>query len=255
MERKSIHPFGLEIRATEPLLSLQDHVVRQWVASDRVVVLRGMPKPSDAQILEFCGKLGQILEWEFGAFNELKVDDAAKNYLYTNRAVPMHWDGAFVGRIPHLIFFYCQMASDIPDAGGETLFCDSIDLVASLNELEKSQLSTLEVKYSTDKVAHYGGSFTSPLIVPHPKTGQATLRYAEPVSDLNPVHLQVAGMSDEEQESLIVQLRQKLYEPSRCYAHKWRTGDIVIADNHALLHGRNAFRNSAPRHLRRVNVL
>ncbi len=28
----------------------------------------------------------------------------------------------------------------------------------------------------------------------------------------------------------------------------------IIADNHALLHGRNAFVHAAPRHIRRVNV-
>jgi len=38
-------------------------------------------------------------------------------------------------------------------------------------------------------------------------------------------------------------------------AHHWRTGDIVIADNHALLHGRRAFKQDAKRHLRRVNIL
>ena len=49
MERKSINPFGLEVIATEPLLSLQAHVVRQWVASDEAVVLRGLPTSAAGQ--------------------------------------------------------------------------------------------------------------------------------------------------------------------------------------------------------------
>ena len=35
----------------------------------------------------------------------MKVDQQAQNYLYTNRSVPFHWDGAFAGRVPRYIFF------------------------------------------------------------------------------------------------------------------------------------------------------
>jgi len=51
------------------------------------------------------------------------------------------------------------------------------------------------------------------------------------------------------------QMRDLLYRPEYLYAHSWRTGDIVVADNHALLHGRNAYLQESPRHLRRVNIL
>lgn len=40
-----------------------------------------------------------------------------------------------------------------------------------------------------------------------------------------------------------------------CYDHAWNMKDIVIADNHALRHGRRAFSETADRHLRRVNVM
>ncbi len=250
-----LKPFGLVVHANKPLFELPIDNIRQWTAKHRVVVLRDVETPTDNQILEFCGRLGEVLEWEFGAFNELKVDTDAKNYLYTNRQVPMHWDGAFVGRVPQLIFFYCQEATGNLDAGGETTFCDSVDLVARLSEIERQHLGQLEVTYSTDKVVHYGGSFTSPLIIPHPRTGEPTLRYAEPVADLNPIHVHVVGLPASEQETLMAELKQKLYAPSRLYAHTWRTGDIVLADNHALLHGRNAFQSVTRRHLRRVNIL
>lgn len=255
MTLKPLQPFGLQVDAIESLSNLQPDLVNEWIDSHRLVVLRGLPVHSDEQLLDFCGKLGQVLEWEFGAFNELKIDPDTKNYLYTNRRVPMHWDGAFLGRIPHLIFFYCQSSSAETDTGGETVFCDSIDLVAKLSPAEREHLDPIAVTYTTDKVAHYGGSFTSPLIVPHPKFGVDTLRYAEPVTDLNPVQLQIPGLSDDEKETLLFKMEQRLYDSSRCYTHAWRTNDILIADNHALLHGRNAFQASVHRHLRRVNIL
>ncbi|MDF5900390.1 4-hydroxyphenylacetate 3-hydroxylase N-terminal domain-containing protein [Pseudomonas aeruginosa] len=43
-----------------------------------------------------------------------------------------------------------------------------------------------------------------------------------------------------------------MYHPQAHYAHRWRSDDLVIADNRTLLHGREAFVHRAPRHLRRV---
>jgi alpha-ketoglutarate-dependent taurine dioxygenase len=50
-----------------------------------------------------------------------------------------------------------------------------------------------------------------------------------------------------------------LRDPQNCAEHAWRAGDVLIADNHALLHGRKAFVkafvDAARRHIRRVNIL
>ena len=138
----------------------------------------------------------------FGAINELRVDVEAQNYLYTNRAVPFHWDGAFVGRVPHVIFFHCAQAP--PDGlGGETLFCNTVDLVESLTREEREHLHTVTITYSTDKIAHYGGQFTAPLLSTHPVTPHSVMRFAEPVDDLNPVHLEITGVEPKEREAFL----------------------------------------------------
>jgi alpha-ketoglutarate-dependent taurine dioxygenase len=41
----------------------------------------------------------------------------------------------------------------------------------------------------------------------------------------------------------------RFYDAAACYAHRWREGDVLVADNLALLHGRAPF---APDTLRRV---
>ena len=48
--------------------------------------------------------------------------------------------------------------------------------------------------------------------------------------------------------------RGRLYDPEACYVHAWREGDVLLADNHALFHGRAAFAQEARRRVRRVNV-
>src|SRR5262245_14164824 len=130
-KRKSLLPFGLEIRAREPgteLGAIPVAELRAWVREHRVVLLRGFAPPEGEALPRFAGTLGEILNWEFGAVNEVRTRAEAKNYLYTDHAVPFHWDGAFAGRIPHSIVFHCEEAPP-PGGGGETLFCDTVRLL------------------------------------------------------------------------------------------------------------------------------
>lgn len=247
----SLQPFGLLLEGVAELSDLPADQLKALVASHRVVVIRGARPPEQEEMLDYCRQLGQILEWQFGAVNELKASSEAKNYLYTPAPVPYHWDGAFVGKIPHYIFFHCQQAPD-PEAGGETTFCDTCQIWKEASPEQQALWSATSVTYSTEKVVHYGGSFSSPLVARHPVSGETVLRYAEPVRDLNPVRLEFQPPESARVEAEMADL---LYRPRYQYAHSWRTGDIVIADNHALLHGRNGYRRESPRHLRRVNIL
>lgn len=251
-----LQPTGILVQASESssLLDTNIDLLRTWIDQYRVVVLRGLRSPDDQQMRQFCEHLGTILEWEFGAVNELMVRQDSRSYLYTNREVPFHWDGAFVGKIPHYIFFHCQVAPG-QGSGGETTFCDTIKLLQSLTAEELSQWSEISVTYRTEKIVHYGGEFTSPLITPHPVLRDKVLRFAEPVMDLNPVNLEVHGLSPKKAADLVSRMHQLLNAPEFCYAHQWQTNDIVIADNHALLHGRRPFTSATQRHLRRINVL
>jgi alpha-ketoglutarate-dependent taurine dioxygenase len=255
MKTQVVDPFGLEVTlAGNALSSVSVEDARVWVAKHQVVVLRDVKPPNNDEILSFGRGLGEILEWQFGAINELRTDPNAKNYLYTHREVPFHWDGAFVGRIPHFIFFHCADAGP-EDSGGATLFCDTIGLVSQLDEAVLERWRKVSITYQTEKIAHYGGQFTASLIDEHPVSKQAVLRFAEPVEDLNPVRLSVEGIPKDEQPQFLAQMAILLRDPSVCYAHAWRQNDIVLADNFALLHGRREFALTATRHLRRLNVM
>jgi hypothetical protein len=48
---------------------------------------------------------------------------------------------------------------------------------------------------------------------------------------------------------------RRVYDPAVRLAHTWRPGDVVMTDNHALLHGRRAYTDPGRRHLQRVNIL
>jgi alpha-ketoglutarate-dependent taurine dioxygenase len=252
-----LSPFGLIVNSRSEGANLHDipiETLKEWVDQHRVVVLRRFAPLTGKLLPEFCQKLGELLDWDFGVVNELRVHADSKNYLYTNHAVPFHWDGAFVGRIPHYIFFHCDVAPPV-HSGGETLFCDTLRLLDQAPLEEQEKWARITITYSTQKVVHYGGSFTSSMIVRHPTSGEKILRFAEPVEDLNPVRLEIKGIATGQRDLFLQDLRRRLYSANVCLTHQWLTGDILLADNQRLLHGRRAFAATAWRQIRRVNIM
>ena len=54
--------------------------------------------------------------------------------------------------------------------------------------------------------------------------------------------------------NILQDLHQRLYDPRYFYAHQWQGGDVVIADNLGLLHGREGFTARSARHIQRVHI-
>ena len=93
------------------------------------------------------------------------------------------------------------------------------------------------------------------MITTHSINQTPVIRYAEPVVDLNPVKLVIQGVADKDQSEFIQDMSRRLRDGRCCYSHQWIAGDVVIADNYTLLHGREAFAPGSLRHIRRVNVV
>ena len=112
-----LEPFGLVVtapRGGSVVAAVAPATLERWVAEHRLVVLRGFAPLEGAALPAFCETLGELLAWEFGAVNQLEARSGAQNYIYTRRAVPLHWDGAFAGRAPRLIVFHCDEAPRPP---------------------------------------------------------------------------------------------------------------------------------------------
>jgi alpha-ketoglutarate-dependent taurine dioxygenase len=257
-----LDPFGLLVQppaapgAGTGLTRLPPTALARWAGSSRVVVLRGFDPLPQQELVSYCHRWGELLEWDFGAVLDLIVHDEPQNYLFTRGPVPLHWDGAFARQVPSYMFFQCVQAP-APGSGGETTFCDTAAVWQRAGAALRARWEKVEVCYRTDKVAHYGGEITSPLACAHPLTRERTLRYAEPLDPAafqNPVSLTLTGVADSARQDFLTEIRDHLYQPDVLYAHAWRDGDYVVADNHAVLHGRNAFTAGSPRHLRRVHI-
>lgn len=256
-QTEQLSPFGVVVMAHDSganLNAVDVETIAGLVDAHRVAVFRGFASLDGDALPEFCKTLGTLLEWDFGFVNELRNSADAQNYLYTNREVPFHWDGAFAGRIPRYIFFHCDVAPE-PGTGGETLFSDTTLILRNANSATKARWRRIMITYSTEKIVHYGGKFSSPMICPKLFGNEEVIRYAEPVGDLNPVELEIEGIALGERDTFLNDIHKRLHDTLVCYRHEWKNGDIVIADNTVLLHGRSAFQDETERHIRRVNIL
>jgi alpha-ketoglutarate-dependent taurine dioxygenase len=256
LSTNELSPFGLEVtsKTAGEIASVPTRELKDWIAANRFVLLRGFAPLSTDSLMSLARTLGEPLEWEFGAINELVAKTDAKNYIYTTAGVPFHWDGAFVGKIPHYILFSCEVAP-ATGSGGETIFCDGNRVLQGARPEQRVLWNATSITYSCERVVHYGGKFTSPMVVHHPASGEETLRFAEPVQDLNPVALEIPSLSPPQRDALIEEMTILLRDPKNCAEHAWSAGDVLIADNYALLHGRKSFKDATRRHIRRVNIL
>ncbi|NEO31328.1 MAG: TauD/TfdA family dioxygenase [Symploca sp. SIO3C6] len=257
---RALSPFGLLLEANNSGSDIRELALThlcQLIWKYRLIVLRGFSPLEQEALSDYCATWGEILSWNFGTVLNLVVHDNPENYLFTNGNVPFHWDGAFATAVPRFLFFQCLEAPALGN-GGETLFCDTTQIWQDANSLQREVWKKIEITYRTQKVAHYGGKITVPLVSEHPITGETTLRFAEPVDPynyLNPIFLEVAGLPAQQHEQFLRQLIIKLYLPQNCLAHEWQPGDILVADNHALLHGRHPFKSKSSRHLQRVHII
>lgn len=251
-------PFGLLAEAIgigADVRNVPIAVLSPLLEDSRILVLRGFSLLDGRDLVDYCASWGEVLTWDFGAILELSVHEDPQNYLFTDGEVPFHWDGAFAAATPSYIVFQCIEAP--VDSGGETVFCDAVRVFQEASAADKVLWRSITITYCTEKVAHYGGRVTVPLVSAHPHNGLPRLRYAEPLDAgrfLNPLSVEVTALPSEREDEFFEDMRQRLYQPDVCYTHRWREGDLLIVDNHALLHGRRRFRGSR-RRLQRVHIL
>lgn len=87
-----------------------------------------------------------------------------------------------------------------------------------------------------------------PIISTHPETGHNMLFLGRRHGSY------VNGCSLEESEALLDRLWAHAAQPRFCYEHEWSTGDVVVWDNRAALHRRDAFDTASRRVLYAAQV-
>ena len=245
----NLEPFGVEVGG-----DLDPKTLRKILIEHSLIVIRDFPHSSSQSLVEFASSLSEregeiqnkLLHWDFGPIMTMQFDPEAQNYLFSDEDVPFHWDGAF-HQEPLFLLFHCE---DTGEEGGETLFCNTTSLFKTLDENHKRAAQDVSLNFETEKLAHYGGKISVPLLQTHPISGLPVLRYADEVTTaLNPVTREIKN--DSMNVTKLISDRVDRFT----YVHRWERGDLVLADNFALIHGRKKLRNNLKRKFNRIQVL
>ncbi len=156
------------------------------------------------------------------------------------------------------------VAKEIPpnEKGGNTMFLNCYAAYDALSAEQKKRIAGKTIKQGntvdTAMKLRPGASLDAdirttpgpshPIISTHPETGCNTLFLGRRHSAY------VNGLSLEESEALLDELWAHAAQPQFCYEHVWAVGDVVIWDNRATLHKRDAFDSTERRVLYAAQV-
>jgi alpha-ketoglutarate-dependent taurine dioxygenase len=176
-------------------------------------------------------------------------------------AANRHWhtDKAYKARPSLATILY---AIDVPEAGGETEFCNLTAAYRDLSPAMCDRISGLRVRHhwshaydgkpdfrkATSDEETLNPPVFHPLVRTHPATGEKALYLGYFAAD-------IVGMPVSEGRALLDELTAHATQRKYVLVHRWRRGDVVMWDNRCLLHrGRPYDHNTQPRTLIRAVV-
>jgi alpha-ketoglutarate-dependent taurine dioxygenase len=254
--------FGAEIEGLDPKIPLDEATVQQLrhLFDERsVLVFRDLDIDEEFQRYLVFALIGQ----EPPAVSPTGPEP----FLVSNRAEN---GGAPYGRL----LFHCDtMWADVQQPNlslygvevGQpsvpTMFASMVDGWDRLPDELRARVAGLEARHGhEDKYPNRGGdddvidahydtpqSTVKPVAFPHPTTGRMVLYVSQQVT------IEILGLEPDENEELLQQLFDVLYDDSHIVRHDWRTGDLVVWDNRAVQHARGNVNLDGPeRTLRKV---
>ena len=182
---------------------------------------------------------------EVSTIGNAKHPDGEDAAFFVRGGFGWHTDGTSACHVDAATFLY---AVEVPKVGGDTLLCSTATAYENIPETLKDQLSDLEMLCSfhahndllleADPDSHIPLTKEERRALPpvwhkivqvHPVTGRTVL-----YMNFNPIEFNSVSLSVGEerlQEALAVATQEQFV-----YRHEWKPGDILIWDNHAVLH-------------------
>lgn len=271
LSRKSPR-FGLSIDLNNDIdvSQLDTDWMKMLMQQFGLIVLRQPQTSLDQQhYSQFCEQFGLPVMWKFGSLLEIKPCLEPESGHASRELLPLHFDlsypppylqksGLYNDYVPQHLMLYCVQAPHV-DHGGKTTFVNGRLLLESIDEKELLKWQSMNITSSTRKSYFGGQSHTYPLIMSHPKTNEHILRFlSRSTTVYQPIesHCTIDGIEMDSTEFDVFNnlMHKKLSDPTWYYEHTWNNNDLVIAENHLLLHGRTAINQESDRELWRVQV-
>lgn len=248
--------FGAECRGLDlsrPINGDGFEAIQAAFKAHPVLVFPGQSLTAPA-LAEFARRFGHIMPGvnpkyrhpdtpEISFLTNVEADGSIDQFGVT-RAAAWHYDGSFSETPPHCAMLY---GIEIPAAGGGTLFADMYRAYETLPPKLQAQADALTTVNHYSLGPEGGDYFASltpeqwgryspvrrPLVMRHPTTGRPYLEFCM-------IHTAgFDGMTHSDGADLLQVLLAHATAPDLVYYHPWRSGDVVLWDEHATMH-RNA---------------
>ena len=243
---------------------------RAWL--DHLVLLFRAQQLTDDDLIRFSRRLGE-LDWapvqetgrrfveghpEIYVVSNVIENGAPIGSLGAGEAV-WHTDMSYLEIPPKASVLY---ALETPPAGGDTHFCNMYAAYDSLEDALRQRSAGLFLKhdatYNSGGYVRQGIEATDdplispgvchPLIVMHPETGRKALYLGRRRNAY------IAGLPLDESETLLDELWRYATRDELTWRHQWQPGDLVLWDNRATMHRRDAFDPNGRRILHRTQI-
>jgi alpha-ketoglutarate-dependent taurine dioxygenase len=233
--------------------------LRALLDARRFVVLRGaLPRLEDAVAL--LSRFGPINHAETRKDGAVLVEAARDDEVFrSNHALPLHKDGILTGFDVLFVGIYCVDFREV--SGGRTYVSDATMAVEDLPPEHLALLRERGVEgTAVDQTGYYRAEFQGAwhrVQAFKARPGRKpTLHLGLPHAPGEPEswRVRVPDVSAEVSEAVLRSLRTALLDPARTYFHAWEEGDLLLMDNYAVLHGREAFKGRL-RRLANIQVL
>ena len=250
--------FGLEVSGVELSSPIDDDSfseIRDLYFSHSALLFRDQdlsPQSQARLVHRFgCPKIETRKQFNLNDYPEVstignvKHPDGQDAAFFVRGGFGWHTDGTSACHVDAATVLY---AVEVPKVGGDTLLCSTATAYENIPETLKDQLSDLEMLCSfhahndplleADPDSHIPLTKEERRALPpvwhkivqvHPVTGRTVL-----YMNFNPIEFNSVSLSVGEewlQEALAVATQDEYV-----YRHEWKPGDLLIWDNHAVLH-------------------
>lgn len=170
-----------------------------------------------------------------------------------------HTDMSYLPVPPYASILY---AIEVPPTGGDTWICGMTAAFETLPDELRQQVAGRRLKhdgtYNSGGYLRAGASPSNnptdsigtahPILCRHPRTERPTLYLGRRRNAY------IEGLPLPESEALLDALWAHAVQPAHVLAHRWRVGDLLMWDNRATMHRRDAFDPAARRRLHRTQI-
>jgi gamma-butyrobetaine dioxygenase len=211
--------------------------------STGIAFLEGVPA-EPGRVLEVASWIGWVRETNYGRIFDVRAVPDPNNLAYTNRPLALHTDNPYRDPVPGLQILHCLYAGR---EGGVSLFADGFAIAEALRAEDPGSFQFL-------------ASAPVPFSFRDPETELSAVRpmlQVDAEGRLTAVHYNSRSIAPLRMEPAKIPgfyaawraLARLLADPRFLLTTLLAPEELVLFDNHRILHGRTGFAPADPRHL------